>query len=62
MFKSHKSIFKNIINDSILLCGVDDAPMLDDGEAYQFTYTICEEVLETSRNDEDAIFLFQEYL
>ena len=54
--------FKDVINDDVLLCGVDDTPMLDDEEAYQFAYTICEEVLKTSTNDEDAIFLFQEYL
>ena len=54
--------FKNVINDSMLLSGIDDAAMLDDNEAYQLAYSICQEVLESSNNDEDAIFSFREYL
>ena len=54
--------FKNVINGSVLLSGIDDAAMLDDNEAYQLAYSICQEVLETSNNDEDTIFSFREYL
>ena len=54
--------FKDVINDSVLLSGIDDTAMLDDDEAYQLAYSICQEVLESSNNDEDAIFSFREYL
>lgn len=54
--------FKNMINDSVLLVGIDDAAMLNNDEAYQLAYSICQEVLETSEDDEDAICSFSEYL
>ena len=54
--------FKNVINDSVLLSGIDDAAMLDNNEAYQLAYSICQEVLESSNKDEAAIFSFRGYL
>ena len=54
--------FKELVNDSDLLSGIDNQPALEDDEAYELACIICEEVLATSENLEDAIFSFVEYL
>ena len=56
--------FKELVNDSDLLSGIDDQPALEveDDEAYELACVICEEFLATSDNLEDAIFSFVEYL
>ena len=54
--------FKEIVNDSELLCGIDDQTALEDDKAYELACVICEEVLSTTDNLEDAIFSFVEYL
>jgi len=54
--------FQEIVNDSDLLSGIDDQTALEDDEAYELACVICEEVLATTDNLEDAIFSFVEYL
>ena len=54
--------FKDVVNGSELLSGIDDQTALEDYEAYELACVICEEVLATTDNLEDAIFPFLEYL
>ena len=48
--------FKQIVNDSDLLMGIDDQLALEDDEAYELASVICKEVLATTENLHNAIF------
>ena len=54
--------FKEIVNNSKLLTGIDNQTALEDDEAYALACVICGEVLVTTENLEDTIFSFVEYL
>jgi len=52
--------FKDVVNDSKLLLGIDDQTALEDDEAYELAYLICKEVFATTDNLEDTVFSIPE--
>ena len=54
--------FKEVVNDSKLMMGIDDKVALEDDEAYELASEICQEVMATTKNMYDAIFSFGECL
>ena len=54
--------FKEVANANDLLDGIDNAPTLDDDEAYDLAQSLWLEVTNTTKNTEEAIFSFIDYL
>ena len=54
--------FQEVANANDLLDGIDNAPTLDDDEAYALAQSLWLEVMSTMNDEEDRIFSFIDYL
>ena len=54
--------FQEVVNANDLLDGIDNAPTLDDDEAYALAQSLWLEVMSTMNDEEDMIFSFIDYL
>ena len=54
--------FQEVANANDLLDGIDNAPTLDDDEAYALAQSLWLEVMSTMNDEEDMIFSFIDYL
>ena len=55
-------LFKEVANANDLLDGIDNTPTLNDDEAYDLAQSLWLEVMNTTKNCEDVIFSFIDYL
>ena len=54
--------FQEVANANDLLEGINNAPTIDDGEAYELAQSLWLEVMSTMNDLEDTIFSFIDYL
>ena len=56
------TVFQEVVNANDLLEGIDNAPTLDDDEAYELAQSLWLEVMSAMNDSEDMILSFIDYL